>query len=60
LNWFVLVKNATHAELRDISQFTKECVLELFRLILDPKDSAGWAIKLNLGAVGTKKQTSVQ
>lgn len=31
-----LVKNATHALPQDIALFTKECVLEQFRLILDP------------------------
>lgn len=58
LNWFVLVKNATHALLRDIALFTKECILEQFRLILDTKDSAAWAIKLQFGC-NREKETNI-
>lgn len=53
-----MVKNATLALLWDIAPFTKECILEKFRLILDPKDSAAWAIKLQLGC-NREKETNI-
>lgn len=56
----MLVKNAAHALLRDNLLFTKERVLEQFRLVLGPKDSATWAIKLQFGCSKEKKQTFVQ
>lgn len=54
----MLVKNAIYALLRDIALFTKECIPEQFRLILDPMDSDAWAIKLQFGC-NREKETNI-